>query len=70
MATAVTVIDTNNSEIDGLLFGVRWSGNITYSFPDASGDYRTPYYGDGEPTKSGFAQAPSQIQAAINYGSG
>ncbi|TFV34871.1 matrixin family metalloprotease [Bradyrhizobium frederickii] len=70
MATAVNVSATNNAEIDGLLSGYKWTGTITYSFPDASSDYPNPYYGDGEPTTSGFASAPTQIQAAINYAIG
>jgi serralysin len=70
MAAAVAVDGTNNSEIDGLLSGDKWSGTFTYSFPDGSADYRTPYQGNGEPTISGFAQAPSQVQAAINYAVG
>ncbi|WP_247361584.1 MULTISPECIES: M10 family metallopeptidase C-terminal domain-containing protein [unclassified Bradyrhizobium] len=68
MATAVNVSATNNAEIDGLLSGYKWSGTITYSFPDAASDYASSYSGgSGEPTKSGFASAPSQMQAAINY---
>ncbi|MBH5403089.1 M10 family metallopeptidase C-terminal domain-containing protein, partial [Bradyrhizobium sp. CNPSo 4010] len=71
MATAVNVSATNNAEIDGLLSGVKWSGTITYSFPDAPSDYSNPYYGgSSEPTTSGFASAPSQIQTAINYAIG
>ncbi|MFB6451689.1 matrixin family metalloprotease [Bradyrhizobium tunisiense] len=71
MATAVNVNATNNAEIDGLLSGVKWTGTITYSFPDAPGDYANPYSGgDGEPTTSGFASAPTQIQTAINYAIG
>ncbi|MGY3034660.1 serralysin [Bradyrhizobium sp. USDA 4354] len=71
MATAVNVSATNNAEIDGLLSGYKWSGTITYSFPDASSDYPNPYYGgSSEPTTSGFASAPTQIQAAINYAIG
>ena len=67
MATAVPVPGTSNSEIDGLLSGVKWSGTFTYSFPDASADYRTPYHGNGEPNLSGFAPAPAQVLAAIDY---
>ena len=68
MATAVSVSATNNADIDGMLVGVKWTGTITYSFPDSPSDYPNPYtYGNGEPTTSGFAQAPSQMQAAINY---
>lgn len=71
MATAVTVSATNNAEIDGLLSGYKWTGTITYSFPDAAGDYASPYSGgSSEPTTSGFASAPSQMQAAINYAIG
>ncbi|WP_247968338.1 M10 family metallopeptidase C-terminal domain-containing protein [Bradyrhizobium sp. 195] len=71
MATAVNVSATNNAEIDGLLSGYKWSGAITYSFPDAASDYSNPYYGgSSEPTKSGFASVPTQIQAAINYAIG
>ncbi|MGY4480947.1 serralysin [Bradyrhizobium sp. LM3.2] len=58
-------------EIDGLLSGYKWSGTITYSFPDAASDYSSPYSGgSSEPTTSGFAAAPSQMQAAINYAIG
>ncbi len=68
MANAVTISKSNNSDIDGMLSGCKWSGTITYSFPDAPGDYADPYTGgNSEPTTSGFASAPSQMQAAINY---
>jgi len=71
LATAVTVSATNNAEIDGLLSGAKWSGTITYSFPDSPSDYANPYGGgNSEPTTSGFASAPSQMQAAINYAIG
>ncbi|MGY4440437.1 hypothetical protein [Bradyrhizobium sp. LM2.3] len=71
MASAVNVSATNNAEIDGLLSGYKWSGTITYSFPDAASDYSSPYSGgSSEPTTSGFAAAPSQMQAAINYAIG
>ncbi|WP_018454740.1 FG-GAP-like repeat-containing protein [Bradyrhizobium sp. WSM4349] len=71
MATAVTVTKTNNADIDGLLSGYKWSGAITYSFPDSPSDYASPYSGgSSEPTTSGFASAPSQMQAAINYAIG
>jgi serralysin len=71
LATAVNVSATNNAEIDGLLSGAKWSGTITYSFPDATSDYANPYSGgNGEPTTSGFSAVPTQIQAAINYAIG
>ncbi|MCK1667753.1 FG-GAP-like repeat-containing protein [Bradyrhizobium sp. 153] len=71
MATAVSVTKTNNADIDGLLSGYKWSGTITYSFPDSPSDYASPYSGgSSEPTTSGFASAPTQMQVAINYAIG
>jgi len=67
LATAVGVSRTNNPEIDGLLAGTKWSGTISYSFPDSPSDYAANYYGDGEPTTSGFSSAPAAMQQAINY---
>ncbi|WFU18942.1 M10 family metallopeptidase C-terminal domain-containing protein [Bradyrhizobium sp. CB3481] len=67
MATAVGVTQTNNSEIDGLLGGTKWSGTISYGFPDSPSDYPANYYGNGEPTTSGFASAPAAMQQAIIY---
>ena len=66
MATAVSASATNNPEIDGLLGGTKWSGTITYSFPDSSSDYIAGY-GDGEPVAAGFSQAPLAMQQAITY---
>jgi serralysin len=71
LATAVSVSATNNADIDGMLAGVKWTGAITYSFPDSPSDYLNPYTGgDNEPATTGFAQAPSQMQSAINYAIG
>ncbi|WP_322868130.1 M10 family metallopeptidase C-terminal domain-containing protein [Bradyrhizobium ottawaense] len=71
MATAVLVSKTNNADIDGLLSGYKWTGTITYSFPDLPSDYASSYTGgSSEPTASGFAWAPTQMQAAINYAIG
>ena len=67
MATAVGVTQTNNPEIDGLLGGTKWSGTISYGFPDSPSDYPANYYGNGEPTASGFASAPAAMQQAIIY---
>ena len=66
MATAVGVTQTNNPEIDGLLRGTKWSGTISYSFPDSPSDYSAGY-GNGEPTTSGFSSAPAAMQQAIHY---
>ncbi|TKW77503.1 MAG: matrixin family metalloprotease, partial [Bradyrhizobium icense] len=71
MATSVGVSATNNPEIDGLLGGSKWSGSITYSFPDAPSDYPSSGYSQtNEPAVSGFSSAPTQMQAAINYAIG
>ncbi|MBR0846702.1 M10 family metallopeptidase C-terminal domain-containing protein [Bradyrhizobium diazoefficiens] len=54
-----------------MLSGYKWSGTITYSFPNSPTDYSNPYtYGDSEPTTAGFAQAPVQMQSAVNYAVG
>jgi serralysin len=64
MAQSVTsVTATGNDDIDGLLFGVKWAGAITYSFPDAAADY--PSYGSAEPT-NGFAQISSAQQTVVH----
>ncbi|MBR1142394.1 M10 family metallopeptidase [Bradyrhizobium sp. AUGA SZCCT0431] len=70
MATATYTSQTNNAEIDGLLSGTRWTGTISYSFPDSPSDYPANYYGYGEPTASGFGIAPSAMQQAIVYAFG
>ena len=67
MATAVSVTKTSNPEIDGLLGGTRWSGTITYSFPDSPSDYPAAYYGNNEPNMAGFSSAPSAMRQAATY---
>ncbi|MEH2483571.1 Ca2+-binding RTX toxin-like protein [Nitrobacteraceae bacterium AZCC 2146] len=69
MALVVNVSATGNAEIDGLLAGTKWNGSITYSFPDFPSDYAAGY-GAGEPTATGFGQAPTAIQQAVNYALG
>jgi Peptidase M10 serralysin C terminal/Cadherin domain/RTX calcium-binding nonapeptide repeat (4 copies)/Matrixin len=69
LATAVSVTKTNNAEIDGLLGGTKWTGTITYSFPDSPSDYVASYSSSNEPT-TGFSQTPAAEQAAINYAVG
>ncbi len=54
MATTRAVAATGNRYIDGVLSGTAWNGPLTFSFPDAAGDYESPY-GNNEPG-SGFAQ--------------
>ena len=57
---------TNNAEIDGLLGGTKWTGTVTYSFPDSPSDYVANYSTNKEPV-TGFSQAPAAEQQAINY---
>src|SRR5215213_8081963 len=42
-ATSVGVSETGTRSLDALLSGTRWSGTITYSFPDSRSDYETGY---------------------------
>ncbi|MDR2155787.1 MAG: M10 family metallopeptidase C-terminal domain-containing protein [Burkholderiaceae bacterium] len=65
MATSKPASKTGNREIDGLLYGTKWDGFITYSFPDSPSDYSYPA-GYNEP-KTNFAQAPVQFQSAITH---
>src|SRR4051812_444305 len=68
MATAVYIGATGNPEIDGLLWSSKWTGTVSYSFTDSSGDYAAGY-GNGEPN-NGFSQLPAAAMAAINYAVG
>jgi serralysin len=56
---------TGDKNIDGLLSGYRWTGTVTYSFPDSSNDYHSGY-GYGEPTAPGFGQISAKQQATIH----
>src|SRR3712207_205114 len=64
MATVVSIGATGDREIDGLLSGYRWSGILTYSFPDSAGDYGAGY-GYGEP-QNGFAQVSAAQQTVMH----
>lgn len=60
-AAGSTVGATGIQNIDALLSGLKWSGPITYSFPDSALDYEAGYMEAG----NGFAQISfSQMQAA------
>jgi hypothetical protein len=60
----VSVSATGNSEIDGLLEGVKWSGSsITYSFPSSASVYPAGY-GAGE-SSAGFAPLSLQEQQVV-----
>ena len=64
-ANAVGIGATGDQHIDGLLSGYRWSGTLTYTFPDSLSDYPSNY-GSGELTASGFAQISANQQAAVH----
>jgi serralysin len=71
LATAVNVNATGNADIDGLLAGTKWSGAITYSFPDSASDYPSFNYSQkNEPGVPGFTKAPAAMQAATDYAIG
>ena len=63
-ATSVSQGPTGNQQVDGLLRGTKWSGTVTYSFPDSPGDYPS-FYGTGEPL-NGFAQISAAAQQVVN----
>ncbi|MEJ1935481.1 hypothetical protein WDZ92_35230 [Nostoc sp. NIES-2111] len=69
-ANAVTVPATGNPDIDGLLFGTKWSGPVTYSFPDSLSDYPADYTIGGASIVPGFAQISVQQQQAAAYAIG
>ncbi|HEX2726496.1 MAG TPA: M10 family metallopeptidase, partial [Beijerinckiaceae bacterium] len=62
-ATAVLVGFTGQQNIDGLLWGTRWSGAITYSFPDARADYEVTY----SEADYGFGAVSFSQQQAARY---
>ena len=64
MATQVSQGATGNAYIDGVLSGVKWSGTVTYSFPDSPADYPASY-GSGEQFND-FAQLSAQQQTAAH----
>ena len=60
MATAISATPTGNQYIDGVLYGTKWSGRITYSFADTLGDFGTYSH-----TITGFQQISATQQNAI-----
>jgi Ca2+-binding RTX toxin-like protein len=56
---------TGNKDVDGLLSGIKWTGTVTYSFPDAASDYPAGY-GYGEPLAPGFGQISAVQQQAVH----
>ncbi|MFO1185001.1 MAG: cadherin domain-containing protein [Bauldia sp.] len=66
MATAVSQGATGNADIDGLLSGMKWSGTLTYSFPDAASDYSDYGSTGNEANAAGFHQLTAAEQAVVN----
>ncbi len=81
MAIPTTVAATGDQDIDGLLYGRKWSGTVTYSFPDSTSDYgASPSlsvgllgttvalvpYGGGELEAPDFAQVSAAQQQAAH----
>jgi serralysin len=61
--TVASVGLTGEQNIDGLLYGTRWSGAITYSFPDARADYEVTY----SEADNGFGAVSFNQQQAARY---
>jgi Ca2+-binding RTX toxin-like protein len=55
---------TGNAQVDGLLSGYKWTGVISYSFPDSAADY--PSYPNPTAVQYFSAVSALQQQAAIN----
>ena len=85
MATPTTVAATNDQDIDGLLYGRKWTGVVTYSFPDTTSDYTSSsslsvgllgttvdlgLYGGGELEAPDFAQVSAAQQQAVHTAMG
>lgn len=64
MATVIEQFATGNSDVDGLLSGVKWDGTVSYGFPDSASDYVPDYY-FGEPFAPGFAQISQNQQQIV-----
>ena len=62
-AAGVTVGGTGVQNIDALISGTRWSGAISYSFPDARGDYQITY----AEADNGFGSVSLNQQQAARY---
>jgi serralysin len=62
-ATGAAVGGTGVQNVDALIAGVRWSGALTYSFPDARGDYPLSY----AEVDNGFGAVSFNQQQAARY---
>ena len=71
--TTVAVAASGDQRIDGVLRGVRWNGgSITYSDPDAAGDYTGGYHSDGDgdsisAQNEGFSRLNAGEHVALDF---
>ena len=64
MAVEATQGATGDAQVDGLLSGYKWTGVISFSFPDSASDY--PAYPNTAAVQYFSAVSALQRQAAIN----
>ena len=64
MAVETTQGATGNAQVDGLLSGYKWSGVVSFSFPDSAADY--PAYPNPTAVQYFSSVSALQRQAAIN----
>lgn len=64
MAVETTQGATGNAQVDGLLSGYKWTGVISFSFPDSASDY--PVYPNASAVQYFSSVSALQRQAAIN----
>ena len=68
---AVEVARIGDQRIDGILAGIRWSGSVSYSDPDAAEDYPQGYFTDHDKDGvsaqfQGFSQLGADQFAAVH----
>ena len=64
MAVETTQGATGDAQVDGLLSGYKWTGVISFSFPDSASDY--PAYPNPTAVQYFSSVSALQRQAAIN----
>src|SRR5690606_10009923 len=60
LATVVAATQFGNNYVDGILWGTKWTGSLTYSFADSVADFGSPY----PHTIGGLQQVTALQQAA------
>src|SRR5580765_4705751 len=67
-AGTTTVPRSGNQNIDGIIQGSKWSGSVTYGFPDSPSDY--PYSVTGEQVSIAEMQAIQHFLEGFSGGPG